>query len=191
MSEALDAMSLAQARYSRVAMWFHWIIATLIIVNLLIGYFHDDLGKSASHQAISLHKSIGLTVLLLSLGRLLWRLGHRPPAFEGVMARWEATMARAAHWLFYGLMVGLPLSGWLMVSGGKYPTMFFGLFTVPGLPVHGGRESHEFWETTHTVLGYAMLVLLLLHVAGALKHIADGKRHLVGRMAPWISGRRL
>jgi cytochrome b561 len=190
MNDVLDGMSLVEARYSRGAMWFHWIIASLIIVNLLLGFFHDDFGKAVSHVAIFWHKSIGLSILVLSFGRLIWRLAHRPPDFDPIMPRWEALMAKVGHWSFYVLMIVLPLSGWIMVSAGPRPTSFFGLFNVPGLPVSQGRATHEWWESTHSLLGYAMLVLLVLHVAGALKHLYEGHGHWIGRMAPWIAPRR-
>src|SRR5688500_14145507 len=86
--------SQVQERYSRVAIWLHWIIAGLIIANLLLGFSHEEFGKAAERQIMWFHKSIGLTVLALTLGRLAWRLGHRPPAFDPVMKQWEMRLAR-------------------------------------------------------------------------------------------------
>jgi cytochrome b561 len=186
MADVLEAMSLAQARYSRGAMWFHWIIALLIIVNLFIGYFHEDFGRAAGGSLMFWHKSSGILILFLSLGRLGWRLSHRPPTFDPAMPKWEVMSAKAGHWSFYALMIALPLSGWLMSSTGTRPIPFFGLFTVPALPVGHGHDAHELWEQSHTIIGYAMLALLAMHIAGALKHVFEGHGHYVGRMAPWL-----
>jgi cytochrome b561 len=172
-------------RYSRVAIWLHWIIAGLIVVNLLLGLYHEDFSKPVRGSMMFWHKSIGLTVLLLTLGRLGWRLGHRPPAFDPVMKRWEVRLATLIHWLFYLFLVLVPLTGWLVASTGRSPwTSFFGLFDVPPLPLRG-EEAHELMEEVHEILAKAMIGLIVLHVAGALKHHFEGHRHLIGRMAPW------
>src|SRR5215213_7524166 len=116
------------ARYSRVAVWLHWIIALLIVLNLALGFSHEDFDKPASAAMMSVHKASGLTILLLSLTRLGWRLGHRPPPFDPVMKAWETGVARLVHWLFYLLLIALPLSGWMIVSTRGRATSWFGLF---------------------------------------------------------------
>ena len=189
MASTVEGLSLAAIRYSRVAMWFHWIIAVLIILNLFLGIFHEGFDAPVRGSMMTIHKATGLTILALSLGRLVWRLGHRPPAFDPVLRRWEVVVARAAHWIFYFLMIAIPLTGWSLVSTGKRPvTSFFGLFNVPPIPVPAA--SHETWEELHGLLGYAILVLLILHVAGAIKHHVQGHRHLIGRMVPWLYRQR-
>jgi cytochrome b561 len=179
------------ARYSRVAVALHWTIAALIVVNLLLGFFHEDFEKPVRSVMMGWHKSIGLTVLALTLVRILWRLTHRPPAFDPAMKRWEVGLARAVHGLFYLLLLAIPLSGWLIVSSGAKvsPTSFYWLFDIGALPVTPGKAVHGFAEEVHELLGYSMLALLALHVGGAVKHHLDGHRHLIGRMAPWARGR--
>ncbi|HYD38413.1 MAG TPA: cytochrome b [Allosphingosinicella sp.] len=177
------------ARYSRVAVWLHWLIATLIVVNLLLGFFRGEFDKPVRAAMMDVHKATGLTILLLSLARLGWRLGHRPPPFDPVMKAWEAAVARLVHWLFYLLMIALPLTGWMIVSTNGRSTSWFGLFDVAALPVAQGEEIHEFFEEVHEWLAYGILVLLALHVGGALRHHLAGHRHLVGRMAPWLRER--
>ena len=171
--------------YSRVAIWLHWIIAGLIVVNLLLGLYHEDFSKPVRASMMFWHKSIGLTVLLLTLARLGWRLGHRPPAFDPVMKPWEMRLASLIHWLFYAFLILIPLSGWLVASTGRAPwTSFYGLFDVPPLPLRG-EEAHELMEEVHELFAKGMIGLIVLHVAGALKHHFEGHRHLIGRMAPW------
>jgi cytochrome b561 len=171
-------------RYSRTAIWLHWIIAGLIIINLLLGLYHEDFSKPVRASMMFWHRSIGLTVLILSLARLAWRLTHRPPAFDPVLKRWEVGLATLIHWLFYAFLIIVPLSGWLMSSTGGKPISFFGLFDFPSLPVRG-RDAHETFKAVHEIFGKAMIGLIVLHVAGALKHHFEGHRHLIGRMAPW------
>jgi cytochrome b561 len=190
MAGAVEAMSLEGERYSRVAMWFHWVLAALIVANLAVGFFHEDFSKPVRSSLMAFHKATGLAILALSLGRLAWRLAHRPPAFDPALQRWEVTIAKAAHWLFYVLMIVIPISGWLMVSGSGRATSFFGLFNVPALPISNSDETHDLLEEAHELLGWAILVLIVLHVLGAAKHHLQGHRHLIGRMGPWLYRRR-
>ena len=187
---ATEAAGLAGLRYSRGAVWFHWIIAALIVANLCLGFFHEGAGREAGRAMIFFHKSTGMTILALSIARLIWRLGHKPPPFDPVMARWEVIGARTGHYLFYVLMLVIPLTGWLMVSASGRPTNFFGLFTIGNLPVTRGEDIHEFWEEVHELLGWAMVALLTVHIAGALKHVYEGHASMIGRMAPWLYRQR-
>ena len=164
--------------YSRVAMWFHWTIAALVIVNLVIGVFHDAIGGLAIHQPI------GLTVLALTAGRVAWRLTHRPPPLPARTPAWERGAAHATHWTLYALMIAMPLSGWVMVSGSerRYPISWFGLFDIPFLPV--GQAAGERADQAHAVLGWLMLALVFIHVAAALRHWLVLRDGVFARMAP-------
>jgi cytochrome b561 len=170
------------ARYTRVAVALHWLIAALIIANLAIGLFHESFDRPVRGALMAFHKSTGITILLLSLARLAWRLTHRPPAYDAAMKPWEQTLARLTQVLFYLLLIVLPLTGWLISSTGSRPVgLWYGLFDLPRLPA--AKETHDLWEESHELLGYGMLVLLLLHVAGALKHHFEGHRHMIRRMS--------
>jgi cytochrome b561 len=170
------------ARYSRVAIWLHWIIAALIVLNLALGFLHEDFEKPVRTAVMNVHKATGFTILVLTLVRLGWRLGHRPPALDPVLKRWEAGLARLVHGLFYLLLVVLPLSGWILVSTSGRVTSFFGLFDIGPLPVSRAEEVHELFEEAHELLAYCVLALIALHVAGALRHHFAGHRHLIRRM---------
>jgi cytochrome b561 len=184
MATAAAMRGMEAARYTRVAVWLHWIIAALIVANIFLGFFHESFGKAANVPLITLHKSFGFTVLALSLARLVWRLTHRPPAADAVLKRWEATLAALTQWIFYGLMIALPVTGWLLSSGGGRATNFYWLFKIPALAV--SKATGKQFGEIHEYLGWAMLVLLLLHVAGALSHQLKGHRQVLGRMAPWM-----
>lgn len=176
----------ARSTYSRGAIAFHWTIGSLIIVNLFLGLFRESFGDAATAVMMGLHKPIGITVLFLSVGRLAWRLTHRPPPLPATVKPWEKGLAHAVHWTLYALMIGLPLTGWLLVSAGsrKYPVDFFGLFRVPYLGVAQDKIASHTYADRHELLGYVMLALVALHIAAALKHHLFDRDDTVVRMAP-------
>jgi cytochrome b561 len=186
MASAADPAGQSAMHYSRVAMWFHWIIAALIVSNWLLGKFHEDFSRDVRVWMMLLHRSTGLTILALSVGRLLWRLGHRPPPFDEVLRPWEALLARTTHWLFYALMIALPITGWMLSSSGGRPLSYFGMFDFALLPVSRAASARALFKEMHEVLAYAMLALVILHMAGALKHHFQGHRQFFGRMGPWL-----
>ena len=129
-----------------------------------------------------LHKSVGITILLLSLARLAWRLTHRPPAaVEGGL---QGFLAKAVHTLLYAFMIGAPLTGWAVVSTSRIqvPTMFWGVAPWPHLPL--SRALHEMAEEGHELLAWTGIALIVLHVLGALRHQLLLKDGLLRRMAP-------
>ncbi|MDR6114474.1 MULTISPECIES: cytochrome b [unclassified Sphingomonas] len=169
----------ATARYSHVAIAFHWAIAVLVVANLAIGLLHESLLPGT----IPLHKAIGLTVLALTVGRILWRLGHRPPPLPAEVPAWARGSAHALHMTLYALMIVMPVSGWAMGSGRDVPrpVSWFGLFNVPPLPI--GKAAAGLGHEAHEILGWAMLALVAIHVAAALRHhylLRDG---LLARMS--------
>ena len=185
-SGAAEAVGLTALRYSRGAMWFHWAIAALIVLNLLLGFYHEDFGRPARAWLMFFHKALGITILALSVARLGWRLTHRPPPFDIVLRPWERGLARLVHALFYVLLIAVPLAGWMLSSSSGRATDLFGLFDIAPLPVPRSDDAHDLFETAHELLSKVMLGLILLHVAGAVKHHLQGHRHLAARMAPWL-----
>ncbi|MEG3088010.1 cytochrome b [Sphingomonas sp. PB4P5] len=175
-------------RYHQVAIWFHWAIALLVLANLALGLLHESLFDGIA-WVMPVHKSIGLTVLALTLGRIYWRLTHRPPPLPTGVAPWERTVAGITHFLFYVLMLALPLSGWAMVSGSakRRPLDFFGLVDVPFLPV--GPAVGNAAGNAHGLLGWVMLALVVLHAGGALRHHFLLRDTVLARMIPGLRGR--
>ncbi len=170
--------------YTRVAITFHWVIAALIVFNLWLGLAHESLPKD--WQVMPVHKSIGLTVLVLTLGRIAWRVTHPAPPLPGDLTPWERLGAKASHFLLYTLMLALPLTGWAMSSGPKrYPLSWFWLFDVPYLPASAAvaKTGHDM----HGVFGWAMIGLLVLHVAAALRHHFLLRDSVLARMTPGVS----
>ena len=174
-------------RYSTVAIWFHWTIALLVIVNLAVGILHDYIDVLKPWMAG--HKGIGITVLVLTAGRVAWRLVHRPPPLPPETRAWEKGVAHATHWTLYLLLIAMPVTGWLMVSGTdkRRPLDWFGLFDIPYLPV--SKAAGGFGHEGHELLGWLMLALVVLHIAAALRHHLILRNAVLARMAPVVGTR--
>lgn len=186
-----------QERYSGVAIGLHWLIAVLIIANLIIGLdFADPLpGQRFSRKPLLwLHVSIGVTVLLLSVARLAWRFWRPPPPHRNDMAAWERRLAHAAHAAFYFLIVAMPMSGWLVMSAHKtfpFKSMIWGILEWPPLPLFGALDVSqvEAWHARavllHTWLAqYLLLAMLALHIGAVLKHNLLDADPVLRRMLP-------
>lgn len=174
-------------------MLFHWVIAALLICNIALGLYFADLPPDAwKGELAQWHKSIGLTVLVLSVMRLAWRLTHSAPPLPDDMPRVLHLAARGTHYLFYFLIVAIPLTGWIMVSASASgrPTVFFHLFAWPhisflaDLPRPQKVGLHEPLKSAHVVLAWTAIVLIPLHVAAALYHQFIRRDDLLLRMLP-------
>lgn len=168
--------------YSKIAIALHWTIAVLILDNVAGALLAEQVDKAAAGAIMATHKSIGLTVLMLSIVRLLWRLAHGFPKFPATTPRWDAVLARATHIAFYVLMIAVPLAGWVMVSAGPRPLEWFGLFPWPKLPV--SKAFADVAHDAHGLLAFTTLGLAALHVGGALKHHFVDRDDVLARMLP-------
>ena len=178
----------APGRYTRVAVWLHWIIAAIIVAQLIGGVVMHKLPNTVAwkYDAYQMHKSFGLVVLALALVRLGWRLTHKAPPLPEGTKTWERLLARGTHVAFYVLMIGVPLAGWWMISGSQYPSSFFFLAPIPDLP-GAGILGHEAWEETHEIMAKLVMGLLALHVAAALKHHYVDRDGVLARMVPGLA----
>jgi len=175
---------MAGNRYSVVAMLLHWAIAIAVIVNWRIAESAENLPDAERGAVMANHFALGMTILVLTLARLVWRLIHKPPPLNPALKAWEAKAAKVMHVTFYVLLIGLPLMGWIGLSGYGFPIDMYGL-TWPVLPVGFGEDTgHEVLEV-HATLGTVMLVLIALHILGALKHTFIDKDGNLWRMLPF------
>ena len=161
-----SANSPALARYHAAAMMLHWLLAALLVFQFALGLRLEDTATALKFTAYQFHKSIGITILLLSLTRLALRLVLPRPAELG--NGWQKLAARLTHWAFYGVMLLVPLSGWIIVSTAKLkmPTMLFGLVPWPNLPLPVLFNDPA--KLAHTVLAWALPALIALHVAAEI-----------------------
>ncbi len=155
-------------------------MAILILFNLWLGLGHDSLPRD--WQVMPVHKSVGLTVLVLALLRLIWRLTHRPTPLPGGLPAGESAAAKLTHYIFYAFMLLVPLSGWIMTSAGNRPLNWFFLFDVPKFAVSKGDAIVGISSEVHELLGYAWIALLVLHVGAALRHHIILKDDVLRRM---------
>lgn len=179
--------------YTTVAIVLHWLIAAAIVFQIILGWRMGDEPKGPSTYAIfQLHKSIGVTILLLSLARLAWRLFHKPPPHPASQPRWETIASQVVHWGFYVIMIGLPLTGWIIVSASRLsiPTVLYGAVPWPHLPflpeLAAGPKHlwHEIGETGHGLLVKLTYGLLALHLGAVAKHQILDRDEVLGHMAP-------
>ena len=186
-------------RYASVAIALHWLIALAIMLQVSLAWRMDGPLTPENFALIQLHKSVGITVLALSVLRLGWRLANPPPPLPADMPPWEKALAHAAHLGLYAIMIGMPLTGWLMVSASKraIPTLLYGAVHWPDLPGFAAMApgAKAVWraigENGHGLLADGLYLLFVLHVAGALKHqFLDRDQPILARMAPGAAAGR-
>jgi cytochrome b561 len=174
----------ALERYTRTAVLLHWVIAVLILANLALAVTSANSEGGLHRTVLDFHKSIGFSVLLLSLVRLAWRLYCPPPPPVEGQAAWERALASAVHVAFYFMMILIPFLGWWVSSAAKtlHPINVLG-WHAPFLPVLRGREYAGSIMVMHRTLGFAMAGLLALHIGAALKHRFIDRDAVLGRMS--------
>lgn len=197
-------MSSSTTRYTKTAVVLHWLIGLAIIAMFAIGFYMHDLPKDAPKAIaydlfdlgiytwqlaeevsprtfyFNLHKSVGVTLLALILIRVYWRLTHQPPAFLSSIKAWEVKLANVVHNLMYVLMVIMPLSGMIMATYSKYGIVWFGIPFIEGLD---HPDLRDFFKEVHEVTGIILLLLIVLHIAGALKHKIIDRDDTMKRMS--------
>ena len=182
-----------EGRYTRIAILLHWLIAILILANLALPTLWENFAPDdAVRPLINLHKSFGISVFGLAAMRLLWRVTHTPPPFPEDYKRWETRLAHVVHISLYLFMFMVPLAGWIMDSAwkdaAKNPIVFYGAIPFPRLaPVMNldpvtKLSVHNLFELLHGLLAYILLALIVLHIAGAVKHQWIDRRREIQRM---------
>ena len=170
------------AHYTRTAIALHWLIALAVIVQFCWGWWMQGVPKQPAGMradAFNLHKSVGMTILMLMSVRLLWRWGHPPPAFPA-MPKWQAALAHVVHATLYAVLLLHPLSGYLGSVFSGYPVKLFGM-TLPAWG-HNDPALKNFFSASHFVTSWVLLAAVTLHVAGALKHALVDRDGLLARM---------
>ena len=175
-------------RYDRTAIVLHWVIAGAILGQVLFGWYLDEIprGTPARSVYVNLHKSTGLTLGLLILVRVYWRLTHKAPLLPVSMPDWERAAARVSHVALYACMIIMPLAGYVASNFSKYGVKFFNAVLLPPWGIEDPR-IYEFFKGVHRVTSYVFVALIALHVLAAVRHLVlrDG---IFRRMWPGRTG---
>jgi cytochrome b561 len=176
-------------RWSTAAKTFHWLMALLILGNGAFAFWMDGLKPSLQKiNMFALHKSIGLTVLALFLLRVLWRaIDRRPPDVPA--PRWQHLAAKSVHGFLYLLIAAIPLSGWAFNSAHGFPLQYFKQFNLPAL-VEKNPGLSDTLGMVHVYLFWFLLLVLVAHVGGALKHHFIDRDDTLRRMLPFGRAKR-
>ena len=178
-------------RYGLVAIGFHWLLALMILGSLGVGLYMHDLPFSPMRlKLFNWHKWAGITILLLSALRLLWRLAHRPPELPAnvlvSMPTWQKRAHAATHALLYTLFFAVPLSGWAYSSAAGFQIVWFGLLPLPDWVSVNKELADAVLKPLHAVFAFTLAGLVALHVAATAKHQLVDRDGLFWRI--WPSG---
>lgn len=183
-------MTHTRQSYSGFTVALHWVTAALVVSQIAIPIVTEDLARPERMFWMSAHKSLGLVLMVLTLARLAVRLRRPLMPLPGAMAGWEKFLARATQIAFYALLIGLPLGGWIASTASGRPIMFFWTLPWPDLPFipHDRALARNVMEI-HEVAGKAMIGVIALHIAGALKHYVVDRDNVLQRMLPFLPRR--
>lgn len=173
-------------KFSPLAQAFHWAVAALILFQIPLAYYMIDLPLSPDKLAsYALHKSLGLTIFALGACRLAWRWLRPAPPLDESIGDWQRRLARLTQAALYGLILTMPLVGWLSSSAANFPVSLFQLVTLPDL-VAPDPQLHERLELTHRLMAYTLSGLLTLHIVAALHHHLVRRDNVLIAMLPFL-----
>lgn len=172
-------------RYNSTAIVIHWLMAIMILVMIALGFYMTGLEKGSAERSwfFGLHKSIGLTLAILVIIRLIWKIRSKSPALPDYVAPLQRKLATATHHLLYLMMFIQPVSGYISSSFSGYKTRFWG---IP-LPHWGSKqpELNQLFSEIHEISAFCLITLLCLHIAGVIYHLHRKETSLFRRM--WFS----
>jgi len=173
-------------RYTVTAISLHWLMAFMILCAFALGLYMADLRLSPTKlKLFSWHKWLGVTIFLIAVARLLWRVTHQAPGLPDNTARWQRAAAAATHWLIYALLFAIPISGWLMSSASGFQVVYFGVLPLPDL-LQKDKTLAAQLQLVHETLNYTLMALLVVHVGAAIKHHLLDRDEVLHRMLPLI-----
>lgn len=168
-------------RFGLVTIFLHWVMAILMIVLVILGLYMVRIPISELKLNLyGWHKELGILILMLVMVRIVWRINNTNPSLASLPLL-ERIAARSVHWIFYLLMLALPISGWLITSAAGLPVSFFGLFVLPNL-VSPNEEQRILFQEIHRWLAYGLIVVFCGHVGAALKHHFINKDDILRRI---------
>jgi cytochrome b561 len=173
----------ARLHYGTTAKVFHWLIVALLVVQYLIGWLMPDIHRGMQPGVpMTLHLSIGLSILILIALRFVWRLLH-PVAPESSLSTWQRVSSELVHWLLYILVLATTITGWLFASFRGWSVSFFYLFPFPMLASDNAAAGRAI-DGLHQIMEWTLLVFIGLHVLAALAHLFIYRNRVMQRMLP-------
>lgn len=169
--------------YSAESKVFHWLVAFIVIFMLSFSFFMEDMAKENQPVVYMIHKSFGLTILLLMILRFVWIKYRGKPVLSLNVPLWQRYLARGVQYGLYFFLIAMPISGWIMSVAAGHPPTFFNLFSVP-LPIEENEVLANTMANVHGVIAWIIISLLVLHVAGAFKHYFFDKDQVLQTMLP-------
>jgi cytochrome b561 len=172
-------------RWGALSQIFHWVVVALVITQVILAKIAEGLPLGVEKLAtLARHKSVGITILLLAALRLLWRWANPVPLLPETLRPYERRLANFTHAALYALLFAMPISGWAMSSARGFPVSWWGLVQLPDF-VPASRSLYDTLHETHETLAYALGLMVLLHVAAALKHHFMLRDDVLRRMLPF------
>jgi cytochrome b561 len=172
-------MPIGQLKYGTTAKVFHWAIVALIAIQLPIGWLDVRPGMTPG-TAMSLHISVGTTIMALIVFRLIWRVTH-PVAPEGSLPDWQRLSSALVHWLLYLALITTTLTGWLFESARGWKIALYGVVSLPQLVKEGSPTGHALGEL-HSSLVWVLVGLMLVHILAAFIHLFIYRDRVMQRM---------
>ncbi len=173
-------------RWGWVSISIHWLTVLMVLSLVVVGLVMQELANSPTKiEVYALHKSFGLTVLALTVLRLLWRLVAGTPSPVPGMPRWQHFAAQASHAALYAILLAMPLSGWLYNSASGFPLKWFGLLSLPKLSGYD-PDVKAFALAMHEWLFITLAIIVTVHAAAALKHHYFDRDATLARMLPGL-----
>ena len=181
-------MPTQRRQFTAFSRLLHWTMAAMVLTMLGIGVAMVT-SLANYHVLVSIHRPLGIAILLLVVVRFVNRLLNPPPPFPVTMSRVERLAATASEYLMYGLMFLLPLVGWGMLSAARYPIVLYGSLHLPYILPHDVM-LYAVLRKAHSVLAYLFFLTFLAHFGAILFHTLIVRDGILARMAPWNSRAR-
>ena len=171
-------------RYNGGAMVFHWLTAALMFAILPVAWAMVSFAREDPNRDLwyLIHKSLGVTIFAVVVLRIIWRALTKPPSLDGRLPAWEAWMARVNHLLLYAILLVMPISGYILSSASGHPVLYFGLFTIPGLPEN--KPLAQAAVTVHVLTQWLVYLAIVMHLLGVVWHVAFRRDGTLERMLP-------
>lgn len=172
-------------RYPALTRFLHWLVALMVIATMPIGMvmIQQGLARPTQDLLFILHKNGGVILLLLVILRLIWRARHPAPPMPASLPGWQVAVAGLTHWLLYGLLLTMAISGYVRVAAGGFPIEMLDALGIPKL-VPRSDTLAETAKAIHGTVRFALALLILMHVGAALQHLLIKRDGVFGRIWP-------